>query len=178
MSPISFYYPARRIVLEQPASRGWSVCLATLLGATPFTVITAAVASAASSSTPTEVAPASVLYGTPAAVTLTAANTGTAAEYNASFEDVLPAGVAYVTGSSTVSERGIHPGRQRPEDHRQCPGNGTDQPDLVEWRRHPTDRIPEGRDDRRFKGLRAGCLPAWRGARRSKCWRRARLAPR
>ena len=104
------------------------MCLATLLGATPFTVITAAVASAASSSTPTEVAPASVLYGTPAAVTLTAANTGTAAEYNASFEDVLPAGVAYVTGSSTVSERGSTQAVSDPKTIANAPATGQTSP--------------------------------------------------
>jgi fimbrial isopeptide formation D2 family protein/uncharacterized repeat protein (TIGR01451 family) len=57
-----------------------------------------------------ETAPATVLYGTPATVTLTAANpspalTGTPV-YNTSFMDVLPVGVGYVAGSSTLTGSG------------------------------------------------------------------------
>ena len=53
----------------------------------------------------TESAPASILYGEPSTVSLTASNGGTAG-YNASFEDVLPAGVSYVAGSTTPSTVG------------------------------------------------------------------------
>jgi uncharacterized repeat protein (TIGR01451 family) len=48
-----------------------------------------------------------VLYGTPASVTLTATDAaGNPADYNASFEDILPAGVGYVPGSSTLAGNG------------------------------------------------------------------------
>jgi fimbrial isopeptide formation D2 family protein/uncharacterized repeat protein (TIGR01451 family) len=53
-----------------------------------------------------ESAPATVLYGTPATVSLSATETNTVTGYNLSIEDVLPAGVSYVTGSTTPSTIG------------------------------------------------------------------------
>jgi uncharacterized repeat protein (TIGR01451 family)/fimbrial isopeptide formation D2 family protein len=56
-----------------------------------------------------EAAPASVLYGTPSSVTLTADNPSTAPAtpmYNVSYRDVLPVGVSYVPGSSTFTNAG------------------------------------------------------------------------
>jgi fimbrial isopeptide formation D2 family protein/uncharacterized repeat protein (TIGR01451 family) len=51
----------------------------------------------------TEAAPATVLYGTNATVTLTVANpAGGSWGYNLSFEDVLPAAVSYVPGSGSL----------------------------------------------------------------------------
>jgi hypothetical protein len=47
-----------------------------------------------------ERAPATVLYGTPAQVSLTAQGISSTG-YNLSFEDVLPAGVSYVAGSTS-----------------------------------------------------------------------------
>jgi uncharacterized repeat protein (TIGR01451 family) len=49
----------------------------------------------------TENAPASVVFGGTADVSLTAANPSGPYGYNLSFTDVLPAGVSYVPGSST-----------------------------------------------------------------------------
>src|ERR1700730_1425726 len=50
-----------------------------------------------------EVAPATVLYGTHATVTLTAANPAVGSwGYNLSYEDVLPAAVSYVPGSGSL----------------------------------------------------------------------------
>jgi len=57
-----------------------------------------------------ESAPATVLYGTPATVTLTAANTTSSPAtpiYNASFVDILPLGVSYVAGTSSLSNSGV-----------------------------------------------------------------------
>ena len=54
-----------------------------------------------------ESAPATVLYGTNASVSLTASNpSGGSWGYNLSYEDVLPAGVSYVSGSTTPSSVG------------------------------------------------------------------------
>jgi fimbrial isopeptide formation D2 family protein/uncharacterized repeat protein (TIGR01451 family) len=56
-----------------------------------------------------EAAPSTVLYGTPASVTLTANNPSTSPAtpmYNLSFEDVLPVGATYVAGSSTLDNAG------------------------------------------------------------------------
>jgi uncharacterized repeat protein (TIGR01451 family) len=54
-----------------------------------------------------ESAPATVLYGTNASVSLTASNPGGGGwGYNLSYEDVLPAGVSYVSGSTTPSSVG------------------------------------------------------------------------
>ncbi len=54
-----------------------------------------------------ESAPATVLYGTNASVSLTASNpSGGSWGYNLSYEDVLPAGVSYVPGSTTPSSVG------------------------------------------------------------------------
>jgi large repetitive protein len=51
----------------------------------------------------TEAAPATVLYGTPATVTLTASNPAAGSwGYNLTFEDVLPAAVSYVAGSGSL----------------------------------------------------------------------------
>ncbi len=51
----------------------------------------------------TESAPATVLYGTNATVTLTVANPAAGSwGYNLSFEDVLPAAVSYVAGSGSL----------------------------------------------------------------------------
>ena len=51
----------------------------------------------------TEIAPATVLYGNNATVTLTAANPAAGSwGYNLSFEDVLPSGVSYVAGSGSL----------------------------------------------------------------------------
>ncbi len=74
-----------------------------------FPVVVASVAQAAGTPnvTMSETAPPSVLYGSPATVTLTATNpAGEPAGYNASFEDVLPAGVSYVAGSTTPATVG------------------------------------------------------------------------
>ncbi|WP_151723841.1 DUF11 domain-containing protein [Arthrobacter luteolus] len=46
-------------------------------------------------------APDTVLVNGSMPYTLTATNTGSAAQYNVSFRDVLPAGVGYVPGSTT-----------------------------------------------------------------------------
>ncbi len=55
----------------------------------------------------TESAPATILYGTDASVSLTATNpAGGGWGYNLSYEDVLPAGVSYVSGSVTPSSVG------------------------------------------------------------------------
>ena len=56
-----------------------------------------------------ESAPASVLYGTPASVTLTATNPSTSPAtpmYNLSYRDVLPLGTSYVAGSSSFTNAG------------------------------------------------------------------------
>jgi uncharacterized repeat protein (TIGR01451 family)/fimbrial isopeptide formation D2 family protein len=54
-----------------------------------------------------ESAPQTVLYGTDASVSLTAGNpSGGDWGYNLSFEDVLPAGVSYVTGTTTPATVG------------------------------------------------------------------------
>jgi uncharacterized repeat protein (TIGR01451 family)/fimbrial isopeptide formation D2 family protein len=56
-----------------------------------------------------ETAPATVLYGTPASVTLTASNPSTSPAtpmYNVSYEDVQPVGASYVAGSSTLNNSG------------------------------------------------------------------------
>src|ERR1700684_2769575 len=51
----------------------------------------------------TEAAPATVLYGTPATVTLTASNPAAGSwGYNLTFEDVLPAAVSYVANSGSL----------------------------------------------------------------------------
>jgi fimbrial isopeptide formation D2 family protein/uncharacterized repeat protein (TIGR01451 family)/LPXTG-motif cell wall-anchored protein len=50
-----------------------------------------------------ETAPGSVLYGTPATVTLTASNPAAGSwGYNLTFEDVLPAAISYVSGSGSL----------------------------------------------------------------------------
>ncbi|HMD44717.1 MAG TPA: isopeptide-forming domain-containing fimbrial protein, partial [Acidimicrobiales bacterium] len=55
----------------------------------------------------TEQAPASILYGTPAAVTLTASNPSASTPvYNLSYRDILPAGVSYVAGSVAPASAG------------------------------------------------------------------------
>jgi fimbrial isopeptide formation D2 family protein/uncharacterized repeat protein (TIGR01451 family) len=52
-----------------------------------------------------ETAPATVLYGTDATVTLTATNPAAGSwGYNLSFEDVLPAAVSYVAGSGSLGD--------------------------------------------------------------------------
>ena len=54
--------------------------------------------------------PATVLYGGKAAVSMTAANpAGQPPGYNLSFRDVLPAGISYVAGSSSVDGQDIEP---------------------------------------------------------------------
>jgi uncharacterized repeat protein (TIGR01451 family)/fimbrial isopeptide formation D2 family protein len=54
-----------------------------------------------------ESAPATILYGTDASVSLTASNaTGGVWGYNLSYEDVLPAGVSYVAGSTSPASVG------------------------------------------------------------------------
>ena len=54
-----------------------------------------------------ESAPATILYGTDASVSLTASNPGGGSwGYNLSYEDVLPAGVSYVPGSTSPASVG------------------------------------------------------------------------
>jgi fimbrial isopeptide formation D2 family protein/uncharacterized repeat protein (TIGR01451 family) len=53
-----------------------------------------------------ESAPSTVLYGTPATVSLTATETNSVTGFNLTMEDVLPAGVSYVTGSTTPGSLG------------------------------------------------------------------------
>jgi uncharacterized repeat protein (TIGR01451 family)/fimbrial isopeptide formation D2 family protein len=91
------------------STKKWSAVLAaSFLVASTLTVLPVVVASgAAPNLVLTESAPATVLYGTPATVTLTAANQTTlpgVPMYNTSFEDILPVGVNYVVGSSSVSD--------------------------------------------------------------------------
>jgi large repetitive protein len=54
--------------------------------------------------------PASILAGEPANFTITASNPSSnpdaAPEYNVSFRGILPAGVAYLTGSTTPADAG------------------------------------------------------------------------
>jgi fimbrial isopeptide formation D2 family protein/uncharacterized repeat protein (TIGR01451 family) len=50
-----------------------------------------------------ESAPQTILYGTTASASLTATNPGSGWGYNLSYEDVLPAGVSYIAGSTTPS---------------------------------------------------------------------------
>jgi uncharacterized repeat protein (TIGR01451 family)/fimbrial isopeptide formation D2 family protein len=54
--------------------------------------------------------PATVLYGGQATVSMTAANpAGQSPGYNLTFRDVLPAGVSYVSGSSSIDGQDIEP---------------------------------------------------------------------
>ncbi len=86
-------------------------------------------ASAAGTVTLAESAPTTVLYGSPATVTLTATNPSTTPVYNVSFRDVLPLGVSYVPGSTTTAGQGS----SDPEVLVNQPGPG--QTTLV-WRNH------------------------------------------
>jgi uncharacterized repeat protein (TIGR01451 family) len=54
----------------------------------------------------TEKAPATVLYGSPATIALTAANPSGTYGYNLALRDVLPVGVAYLAGSTAPAELG------------------------------------------------------------------------
>ena len=92
--------------------RRWRACLAAgamALGSTAALVVAPAPPAGAAGTpdiTLTEQAPASVLYGTPATVTLTAHNGTATSGYNLSFEDALPLGVTYVAGSTSPAGAG------------------------------------------------------------------------
>ncbi|HTX01435.1 MAG TPA: hypothetical protein VMD59_21805, partial [Acidimicrobiales bacterium] len=100
--------PARRrshanLMLQLRAAAGAALVVA---GGLALVAVTPAAAATGPDFTITESAPASVLYGTPATETLTATDTdalgsGDTPGYNLSFEDVLPAGVSYVSGSTS-----------------------------------------------------------------------------
>jgi uncharacterized repeat protein (TIGR01451 family)/fimbrial isopeptide formation D2 family protein len=99
--------------MAQPVRTGrrWAATLTTAaLVVGPLSWVTATASTAAGSNLSlAETAPATVLYGQPASVTLTASNPnapGGTAEYNVSFTDTLPAGVTYVPGSISPADVG------------------------------------------------------------------------
>jgi uncharacterized repeat protein (TIGR01451 family) len=93
-----------------------------------LTVAVAVTAQAATANlTLSETAPATVLYGTPSSVTLTANNPSTAPAtpmYNVSYRDVLPVGVSYVPGSSTFTNAGSTSALADPTVVENQPGTG------------------------------------------------------
>ncbi|MGD1053236.1 MAG: hypothetical protein ABR950_05340, partial [Candidatus Dormibacteria bacterium] len=100
----------RRRVTRRPARRALLSIVSLVMAVAP---VVSAVSSPAvqASGTPdislSESAPATILYGTDASVSLTASNPGSGEwGYNLSYEDVLPAGVSYVPGSTTPSSVG------------------------------------------------------------------------
>ncbi len=80
--------------------------VALITGMLPVVYASTASAAGTPNVTLSEQAPTTVLYGSPASVTLTAKNPDTVPGYNASFKDVLPAGVSYVAGSTTPGSVG------------------------------------------------------------------------
>jgi large repetitive protein len=72
----------------------------------PWIVASTATAAGSPAITLSETIPATVLYGSPATITLTATNPTITPAYNASFEDTLPAGITYVPGSVAPSTLG------------------------------------------------------------------------
>jgi len=88
---------------------GISVAAVLMLGST--LPLLAASSASAGTGTPnitlTEKAPAAVLYGSPATVSLTVTNDSVSTPgYNVGFRDVLPVGVAYVPGSTLPTNFG------------------------------------------------------------------------
>ena len=96
------------VVLAVPASS--SVAAAPVIAPAAAAPVSAAAPEAADPTTPIDVTksgPATTLEGEPVRYTLTASNPtaaeGGVAQFNASFSDVLPAGVTYVPGSTEPS---------------------------------------------------------------------------
>ncbi len=100
---------AHRHIRDTRPWRRWltlALTVALPAGLLPF-VVSVQVAAADPAWTLTEDAPASILYGSAAQVTLTATNpSATDTVYNLSLRDVLPSGVKYIPGSSTLAGNG------------------------------------------------------------------------
>ena len=168
------------VTRDAPARRGSGFrrpALAALCGLVVLAtlVVPTAEAGADASTSLTETATPTVLYGTPSTVGLTAANTTGTAQFNATFTDVLPVGVAYVPGLELVGwtalrrpDRLRRPACERPDDpglaQRGRPPAGVDAGPVVQTagpdriRARPTRSDPPGRQlhrrDRRLRQQR------------------------
>jgi uncharacterized repeat protein (TIGR01451 family) len=97
----------RRSPIERGARRVLILSAAVALSSSflPLVAVTSAHA-APPTLTLSESAPASLLYGAAATITLTATNPTATPEYNLAFSDVLPVGVSYVAGSTLPTTAG------------------------------------------------------------------------
>lgn len=100
-----------RSVPKRPARRALLSAVSLIIAIAPIVISNTPPGVVDASGTPgiglTESAPATVLYGSDATVSLTASDpSGDGWGYNLSYEDVLPAGVSYVSGSTAPSSVG------------------------------------------------------------------------